>query len=156
MQVTFDEEPTTEDLEHFGIKGMKWGVRKKQAFNSGYSSGSRNVDQKKFGNGGVRRISKRMDKGKTLKEARRAERNRQVVTGVATGAAVGWAIRHPDAIRNAVARLDAVAKLAPIALKNMKYAKQAAAFAGSTNMQLPAKSVINATGTVLNEVRKRF
>lgn len=155
MQVTFDEEPTTEDLEHFGIKGMKWGVRKK-TYNSGYSSGSRSIDQKKFGNGGVRRISKRMDKGKTLKEARRAERNRQIVTGVATGAAVGWAIRHPDAIRNAVARLDTVAKLAPIALKNMKYAKQAASFAGSTNMQLPMKSVINTTGTVLNEVRKRF
>lgn len=28
MRVTFDEEPTTEDLEHFGVKGMKWGVRR--------------------------------------------------------------------------------------------------------------------------------
>lgn len=28
MIVTFDEQPTEEDLEHFGIKGMKWCVRR--------------------------------------------------------------------------------------------------------------------------------
>lgn len=28
MQVSFYEQPTKEDLEHFGVKGMKWGVRR--------------------------------------------------------------------------------------------------------------------------------
>lgn len=34
MYVTFDEEPTPEDLEHYGVLGMKWGhhrMRKAQA-----------------------------------------------------------------------------------------------------------------------------
>lgn len=28
MQVVFNETPTEEDLEHFGVKGMHWGIRK--------------------------------------------------------------------------------------------------------------------------------
>lgn len=28
MRVTFDEEPTPEDLEHYGVLGMKWGHRR--------------------------------------------------------------------------------------------------------------------------------
>nr|DAW19377.1 MAG TPA: hypothetical protein [Caudoviricetes sp.] len=30
MRVTFDEEPTPEDLEHYGVLGMKWGHRRVQ------------------------------------------------------------------------------------------------------------------------------
>lgn len=27
MRVAFDEQPSDQDLQHFGVKGMKWGVR---------------------------------------------------------------------------------------------------------------------------------
>lgn len=30
MRVTFDEEPTPEDLEHYGVLGMKWGHHRVQ------------------------------------------------------------------------------------------------------------------------------
>lgn len=61
------------DLEHFGVKGMHWGVRKEEAFHPKYSSSLRSSDRASFGNGGVRRINKSMNEGKTHKEAAMAE-----------------------------------------------------------------------------------
>lgn len=54
-------------LEHFGVKGMKWGVRKKQKEprNKNYTSYNRRNDSFKYGDRGVKRINRSMNKGKT-------------------------------------------------------------------------------------------
>lgn len=100
-------------LAHYGVKGMKWGVRKrinsyranrqakKQAiaderasnraagnhrkgtYNKNYTSRQRSDDYIDYGLAGERRISRDMDKGKTLSEARRSEARRKAVKGVA-------------------------------------------------------------------------
>lgn len=74
-----------EELEHFGIKGMKWGIRRfqnedgtltpagKQRYADNYSSQQRIRDKKLYGEGAVRRINKRMLKGESIQSARHDE-----------------------------------------------------------------------------------
>lgn len=77
------------ELAHYGVKGMKWGVRraeKKAALNAPnkrYGQGARSQDKSLYGNHGVKRINRRMNKGKSLKKARSAEMRLQVGAGVA-------------------------------------------------------------------------
>ena len=74
-------------LEHFGVKGMKWGVRKqKEPRNKNYTSYNRRNDSFKYGDRGVKRINRSMNKGKTYVQAAKHEQNRQrVVRLVASG-----------------------------------------------------------------------
>lgn len=60
-------------LVHYGVKGMKWGVRR--ADNPEYSSSQRAHDKKQYGKGAVRRINKRMNKGSDIQKARVQERS---------------------------------------------------------------------------------
>lgn len=80
---------TEEDyLEHFGVKGMKWGVHKKRSEprNKNYTSYNRRNDSFKYGDRGVKRINRSMNKGKTYEQAAKHEQNRQrIVTLVASG-----------------------------------------------------------------------
>ena len=74
-------------LIHYGVKGMKWGVRHD---NPNYSSEQRKRDRSIYGRGGVRRINRRMNKGSGIlgarsKEADRIYRHRRA--GVYTGKA---------------------------------------------------------------------
>lgn len=64
---------TDRSLTHHGVKGMHWGVRKKQPMHADYGKSSQNYDRGNFGKGAVGRINDRMHGGKTLKEARNAE-----------------------------------------------------------------------------------
>ena len=67
--------PDTYDdyLEHYGVKGMKWGRRK----NENYSSDQRARDSQIYGNRGVKRINKNMNKGESVSTARSREKTRR-------------------------------------------------------------------------------
>lgn len=67
------------ELAHYGVKGMKWGVRKdrqtaKNKRNANYTKEQRNRDHNEFGRAGVKRINQRMNKGMGVKKARAKER----------------------------------------------------------------------------------
>lgn len=61
-----------EDLEHHGIKGMHWGIRKEETHGR-YSPAMQKDDKATWGSGGVRRINKRMNEGKSHKDAVKSE-----------------------------------------------------------------------------------
>lgn len=63
-----------DDIYHFGVKGMKWGVRKKNA--RGYSNAAYNADRAKHGTPGANRINESVSKGTSLKKAQAMERER--------------------------------------------------------------------------------
>ena len=60
-------------LAHYGVKGMKWGRRK----NENYSSDQRARDSQIYGNRGVKRINKNMNKGESVSTARSREKTRR-------------------------------------------------------------------------------
>ena len=86
-----------EDIYHFGVKGMKWGQRKRRAEN--YSEGQYKRDSVMYGKRGAGRINRSMKKGYNVSGARakevekhnRADRNSTTfgVVGNAAGKAVG-------------------------------------------------------------------
>lgn len=64
-------------LEHFGVKGMKWGVSKTPQ-NVDYSSGSRKYDRAMYGRSYTKNVNKNMNKGQGLKDARKTAGKREV------------------------------------------------------------------------------
>ena len=72
-------------LAHFGIKGMKWGVRRyqnkdgsltpagKRRYSEDYSEKQRIRDRKIYGKGAEKRINKRMLNGESIQSARHDE-----------------------------------------------------------------------------------
>lgn len=64
------------DIYHYGVKGMKWGVRKEEQYHPDYSSDQRNRDKAVYGRGGVRRINKNMKRGDKISTARSKEATR--------------------------------------------------------------------------------
>lgn len=81
------------ELYHHGVKGMKWGVRKKSnsSHNKSYKDKQRKQDRAFYGKAGERRINKKMNEGYGLRgarhfEAERKERNTKIKKKVAKGA----------------------------------------------------------------------
>ena len=84
-------------IYHYGIKGMKWGVRRyqnkdgslttagKRRYADNYSSQQQKRDEKIYGKGAVKRINKRMLKGESIQSARHNEviRNQRKDSGKA-------------------------------------------------------------------------
>ena len=57
---------------HYGVKGMKWGVRKERQ-NPSYSEAQRKRDLDVYGRGGVKRINRSMNRGSSISGARSKE-----------------------------------------------------------------------------------
>lgn len=74
-------DPPIAGIKHYGTKGMKWGVHNPH---HSYSEGQQQSDRKFFGKSGVRRINKRLHKGKSRRKAVEAEGTRQFITKTAT------------------------------------------------------------------------
>lgn len=84
----------SEELYHFGVKGMKWGVRKKRDKpNTDYTSRQRVTDRAIFGKKGVKHINRRMNKGQSHFRAATTEMISQAATtSVGSLAAGGLAV----------------------------------------------------------------
>lgn len=98
---------TAKDLElfHAGVKGMKWGVRRKpgadgtvsggsarrkktpEPTNPDYGSHKQRMDKIAYGKGGVKRINKRLNKGDDYQTARKKEGRAQIATYLSIGTA---------------------------------------------------------------------
>lgn len=84
------------EIYHHGVKGMKWGVRKKKSssnHNENYSDKQRKQDRAFYGKRGEKRINKKMNDGYGLRgarhyEAERKERNEKIAKRVKKGAKV--------------------------------------------------------------------
>jgi len=75
------ETSRTRELYHHGVKGMKWGVRKKRPkssdHNKNYSDKQRKNDRAFYGDRGEKRINKKLNEGYGLRGARHLEVERR-------------------------------------------------------------------------------
>lgn len=57
------------ELIHFGVKGMRWGVRKAEPINSAYTTRMQGNDKGRHGKRAVKRINRRLNEGMTRDKA---------------------------------------------------------------------------------------
>lgn len=82
MESYFGITPTSGSLAHYGVKGMKWGVRRARktsssSRNKSYTEKQRKNDRAFYGAKGERRINRNLNKGYGLRGARHLEVERR-------------------------------------------------------------------------------
>ena len=70
-----NDKPSLGTLAHYGVKGMKWGIRRRR--NENYTDKQRKQDRAIYGRGAERRVNKRMNQGYGVKGARAYEADRR-------------------------------------------------------------------------------
>lgn len=90
-----------DDILHYGVKGMRWGVRKDRddSPNPNYNNRQRAADRNYRGRGSVKQINRKMNEGKSIQEARtELDARRQKILKTATkGANVALFALRADA-----------------------------------------------------------
>jgi hypothetical protein len=96
LNIIQDATISEDSVEHYGVMGMKWGVRHQQRITARNKHYRKNLKVKDlsnayatYGKGGVKRISKNVDKGYSLSESkaletRRSERNKKIAKAAKT------------------------------------------------------------------------
>ena len=82
MESYFGITPTSGSLAHYGVKGMKWGVRRARktsssSRNKSYTEKQRKNDRAFYGAKGERRVNRNLNKGYGLRGARHLEVERR-------------------------------------------------------------------------------
>ena len=164
------------DIVHYGVKGMKWGVRKseyesmsrkdrrklRKRKNKDYDDEKRLMDKYTLGGGSVRRINKRMNKGATYKQAKRREYARRFATTLALYGAARFVQQNPEKVLMGISKVLA---FGTIKIGNIKLSSAAAKWRdfneataknriGSTGFNGP--DVLNLSPVSVGERRRRF
>ena len=118
----------TNELCHHGILGMKWGKRNEsEKLNPHYTKTNQNIDKVIYGKSGVRRISKRMDKGHTYTKAQKIKDGRQflesTLLSVGTSALIGYMMKTSINNMQQAGKQAANASLAKIGMETYKTLK---------------------------------
>lgn len=175
-----------DDISHYGVKGMKWGVRKseyrsmsrsdrkaqrakyKTEFvdkqNSSYTKRQRELDRKLYGRRAVKRMNEGMNQGYTHKQVVTKEKVRATRRGALIGAAVGageMAIMTGAAQRGAKKAAVLITKLQLLgpAMKMNSFKQKTAMVAGEAfvaSRGINDSSVMTIVGNVVSEKRRRF
>lgn len=118
-----------DELMHYGVKGMRWGVRKEaEPANHRYSEKRRTQDKVIYGAGGVKRINRRMNAGDTHAKAEAKEfgRNAAIAATVTVGTvATMAALSNPNTYMN-IAKLQAFVQAMPGKMMTDSYLREAA------------------------------
>lgn len=65
-----EKKPSLSELKHYGVKGMRWGVRKAHSpVNVDYTDRMRANDRRRHGKRAVERINQRMNQGQSRDKA---------------------------------------------------------------------------------------
>lgn len=133
-----------DELYHFGVKGMKWGVRKQrqESFNKKYTRYSQIQDRTMYGHGGTKRINRSMNKGMTHKQAVAREKKRRNVMRLSKYGAIMLA--GPQTRRVLAQGLSKAANTYAHSPIYMNYLKRR--YGRGYNWSSPAKEALKAIG----------
>lgn len=167
------------DIVHYGVKGMKWGVRKseyksmsrkdrrnlRKRKNEGYSDHQRELDKLRLGGKSVKRINKRMNKGATYKQARRREYVRRFTTSFAAANVAQFLRSNPQIVIGGMALAVGLGSMAVTKLTKLQLTPAVRKWHNFTEAtaknRLPSAglngpNVVNVTPISVTERRRRF
>ena len=167
------------DISHYGVKGMKWGVRKseykamsrkdrrklRKRKNEGYDDHQRDLDKLRLGGKSVKRINKRMNKGATYKQAKRREYLRRFTTSVAAYNVASFLKSNPQIVVYGTALAVGMGSLAVTKLTKLQLTPAARKWHNFTEATAKNRlesagfngpNVVNVTPVSVTERRRRF